>query len=198
MNGNVLQDRFSLLQQNVAMSRERPPMTVDPMQTAVREAVQDRGWKQDLMEVVKEQESFVPNIYQDPAGGPAIGYGHRLQAGEVFKRPLTEPQAEGLLLEDIDKRIELTSGYWDKHHKTPFHSLPDDAKSILVDFVYNLGVTGLDKYKNLRRAIDKGDWNKIAKEYKRYWTPTGSRRVKPLTKRNKAIFEKFIEPNLRR
>jgi GH24 family phage-related lysozyme (muramidase) len=45
-----------------------------------------------------------------------------------------------------------------------FDGYPNPAKQALVDMVYNLGVTGLKKFKKLIAAAEKGDWQEAANE----------------------------------
>jgi lysozyme len=82
-----------------------------------------------------------------------IGYGTNLSQG------LTEHQA-GLLRDDEIARVteELL-------HRLPFfNSLSVARQNVLIDMGYNLGVTGLLKFKKMIEAVSAGQWNTAATE----------------------------------
>ena len=69
------------------------------------------------LERIREDEAFVPEVYDDGVGNKTIGYGHMLLPGESFVGGITEPQARELFEKDIARivgpalariRVELT------------------------------------------------------------------------------------------
>ena len=84
------------------------------------------------LERIREDEAFVPKVYDDGVGNKTIGYGHMLLPGESFVGGITEPQARELFEKDIARivgpalariRVELTQNQIDA----------------LGSFIYNVG-----------------------------------------------------------
>jgi lysozyme len=84
------------------------------------------------LSLIKTSEGFRATVYNDVAGFPTIGYGHKLTPGESFPIGITEAQATALLEQDVQGaeaavarlvKVALTQGQFDA----------------LVDFVYNVG-----------------------------------------------------------
>jgi len=79
-------------------------------------------------------------VYDDN-GKPCIGYGHDLLSGESFPHGITQPQAEALLIKDVEKlypvlgKLALTQNQFDS----------------LCDFGFNLG--GGDLVKMLSHGL---------------------------------------------
>jgi RHS repeat-associated protein len=57
------------------------------------------------IEFVKQREEFRAQVYNDEAGKPTIGYGHKLLPGETFPNGISEVDAMALLKQDIDKIV---------------------------------------------------------------------------------------------
>jgi lysozyme len=84
------------------------------------------------LELIRRSEGFRERTYLDVAGIPTIGYGHRLLPKESFPDGISEPQAAGMLGQDVVQaeeavarlvKVALTQGQFDA----------------LVDFCFNLG-----------------------------------------------------------
>ena len=100
------------------------------------------------LELIKRFEGFRNEVYNDVAGFPTIGYGHRLATGEAFQDGVTEPQAVSILAADVRTaeravtrlvRVALTQGQFDA----------------LVDFCFNLG-SGRLASSTLLRELNAG------------------------------------------
>jgi hypothetical protein len=51
--------------------------------------------------LIKNSEGLKTHTYNDVAGFPTIGYGHKLMAGESFPNDIDETRATALLLTDV-------------------------------------------------------------------------------------------------
>lgn len=80
----------------------------------------------------------------------------KLLAGEI---ELTEPQIEALLTCDLATAI---SGA--KTSIKNFHEHAEPVQFVIIDMVFNLGVTGFRKFKKTIAALEKRDYNKAANE----------------------------------
>ncbi len=84
------------------------------------------------MELLKRSEGFRNRVYQDVAGFPTIGYGHRLLHSDSFPNGIDEPQAANLLAGDVRDAEQAVQ----RLVKVPLTQGQFDA---LVDFCFNLG-----------------------------------------------------------
>jgi len=67
------------------------------------------------------------------------------------------------LMGEFEKRLaEATAGA--KAFYPAFDKLPSDVQYALIDMAYNLGAGGLAEYKNLKKALEAGDYETAAKE----------------------------------
>jgi len=108
----------------------------------------------DLLESIKKHEGFVEHVYDDSLGIPTIGYGFAIK-----DLVLEEDICEEILLRKLRQLSRTVM------NKFPFFdSLPPDAKSVLMEMCYQLGVTGVSKFKKALKAMDNSDWEKAADE----------------------------------
>ena len=108
----------------------------------------------DLLESIKHHEGFVEHVYDDSLGIPTIGYGFAIK--DLI---LEEDLCDEILLRKL--RILGRSVM----SKFPFFdSLPSDCKTVLMEMCYQLGVTGVSKFKKALKAMEDGDWEKAADE----------------------------------
>jgi GH24 family phage-related lysozyme (muramidase) len=101
-----------------------------------------------------QNEGFVAHVYDDAAGLPTIGYGHKLLPGESFPDGTTPSQAQALLFKDlalVQNALALlapsncTQNQWDA----------------LCDFGYNAGVAAL------KQMLSHG-WDQVPMEIPRW------------------------------
>ena len=108
----------------------------------------------DLLESIKHHEGFVKHVYDDSLGIPTIGYGFAIK-----DLVLEEDLCDEILLRKL--RILGRSVM----SKFPFFdNLPSDCKTVLMEMCYQLGVTGVSKFKKALKAMEDGDWEKAADE----------------------------------
>lgn len=111
-------------------------------------------YQEALKEVVTEiklDEGFEEMPYEDHLGFPTIGYGTKL--------PLTEEEAELLLRHRLHKMVKEL-----QRNKSFIDKLPLDAKLILLNMAYQLGVPRLLGFKKMWRALEDEDFEEAAKE----------------------------------
>ena len=108
----------------------------------------------DLLESIKHHEGFVEHVYDDSLGIPTIGYGFAIK-----DLVLEEDLCDEILLRKLRILGKSVMG------KFPFFdSLPSDCKTVLMEMCYQLGVTGVSKFKKALKAMEDGDWEKAADE----------------------------------
>lgn len=85
------------------------------------------------------------HVYKDHLGNPTIGYGHLVLPGESFPCGLTEEEADKLLAKDI--------AIAQKGVKSLKIDLPEDWNEFLIIMVFQLGLAGVKKFKNMLQAL---------------------------------------------
>jgi lysozyme len=110
------------------------------------------------MENLKDQlirhEGLRLTVYDCPAGYKTIGVGRNLEG-----KGITEEEAMYLLDNDIKDFQESLS------RELPwFDSLDECRRNILTNMAFNLGVSGLLKFKNTLAAIENGNWEEAASQ----------------------------------
>ena len=94
-----------------------------------------------LLERIKHHEGFRSKVYKCTEGYDTIGYGFAIKDLE-----LDEDIAEMILIRQIDKRTKqiIKKFPWWK-------SAEDDVKDVVVEMVFQIGLSGFSKFK---KAID--------------------------------------------
>lgn len=114
----------------------------------------------DLKARIKEHEGFVPKIYKDSLGFATIGYGHLVLPTDKFKEGVTYKKKDLEEVFDRDFNIaksnanQLISGL-------PLHH---QAKCVIIEMVFQLGIGGVSKFKNMWKALGEGDYQTASEE----------------------------------
>jgi lysozyme len=127
-----------------------------------------------FLETLKRHEGFRSTPYRD-VDGMSVGYGFHLSRGGVDRllsreglstqgllsgrQKMTRAQAENLLKEDVADAVSAAR----KRFKG-FDTFPRPAQEVLVNMLYNMGGGGLDGFKKMRAAVERGDWDTAADE----------------------------------
>lgn len=134
------------------------------------------------LQLIERSEGFSSNEYNDVAGIPTIGYGHRILPGESFPNGITQAQAEAILANDVrtaEAAVQrlvtapLTQGQYDA----------------LVDFTYNLGSGNLAS-STLLKDLNAGNYDAAANQIL-LWDHAGGKVQPGLQARRQAEFDLF-------
>tara|TARA_R100001129_G_C5305043_1_gene243558 strand:- start:581 stop:1111 length:531 start_codon:yes stop_codon:yes gene_type:complete len=132
-------------------------------------------FNQELYEQIALHESIEPSVYKDTKGKRTIGIGFNLDEPSNRKKA----EALGLNVQDMlsgkktlsDKEIKLLYNESIKQAANDANSFlpkagrqPPVVQKVLVDMAFNLGLTKLNKFVEMRKALLKGDYNKAADE----------------------------------
>jgi lysozyme len=133
-----------------------------------------------LKEHIKEYEGFSSLPYDCTAGFLTIGFGRNLE-----QRGITKEEAEILLANDIkiaENEISRIIKDW--------QALPEQAKIVLIDLTYNLGLKKLLTFEKMLDAVDRRDWESAHSELldSKY-----ARQVKRRARINASIFLSCLE-----
>lgn len=113
----------------------------------------DEALKQKIRERTKRFEGLSLMPYKCSAGEDTIGYGH------LIKNGITQAGAEVLLEEDLNAAERAARGNF-----AWFAKLNGPRQAVIIDMVFNIGITRLYGFKKMRAAIEAGDFETAAKE----------------------------------
>ena len=130
-----------------------------------------------LREDLIRDENFVSHAYQDSRGLWTLGIGRLIDKRKGGG--ITREEAEYLLDNDIDKvvaELDRNIPWW--------ILLPEDVKRGLTNMAFQLGITGLLKFKKMLAALKARDYHHAAEEAKNsLWaeqTPARAHRIAKL------------------
>ena len=108
----------------------------------------------DLLEKIKHHEGFVEHVYDDSLGIPTIGYGFAIK--DLI---LDEDIAEEILIRKLEKlkRNANSRFKW-------LEDMPVEVQEVVVNMCYQLGVTGVSKFKKAISAMQERDWITASEE----------------------------------
>ena len=125
----------------------------------------------NLIEQLKRHEGFRDNYYQCTANKQTIGYGRNVENNPFSKKelemlgrdcfsdePMTEDEAEQLLVNDVNEVIESIKS------QMPWEKLCPARQAVCVNMAFNIGASGFFKFRNMIRAIRKACYKEAAIE----------------------------------
>ena len=83
-----------------------------------------------------------------------IGIGRNLEANGI-----SEEEAMYLLDNDLDRVVKNLDKVWHA-----WKVMPERARLVCIDMVFNLGITGFMKFKNTRKLMELGLWVEASEE----------------------------------
>lgn len=113
-----------------------------------------------LFELLKLEEGYSETVYRCSEGYPTIGIGTKIgtKGADLGKFTLTvnEQVAKALLDMRVNDKLKKLSAH------TWFNKLDETRKIIILSMAYQMGVTGLLKFKMMIAALDKYDYKEAA------------------------------------
>ena len=144
-----------------------------------------------LYDEIASDEGKVLHPYLCTEGHATIGIGHKIlhtdpeaslpvknaYDGAPEEECITEHRCYELFQEDVQLAIDGCRRIYDNWEK-----LPQEAQHVLVNMCFQMGPTGLSKFKNMNEAIEAQAWGQVALEMMdSRWskqTPARSNRLK--------------------
>ena len=97
---------------------------------------------------IKKHEGFRNKVYKDTLGKRTIGYGHLcVEDWWEDDKEYTQAELERIFDKDFDKAKEGASKLYEGRE------ISDTAKGIIIEMVFQLGTTGVSKFKNMWKAL---------------------------------------------
>ena len=109
---------------------------------------------EDLKARIKKHEGFRDVIYKDSLGFATIGYGHLVLPTDDF-------------VEGQQYSKEILDAVFDKDFQNALDNankligdipLVYQAKEVICEMVFQLGIGGVSKFKNMWKALEEGDY----------------------------------------
>ena len=115
--------------------------------------------KDSLKEKIKIHEGFRDMIYLDTLNKKTIGYGHLIVHEDKFVEGKAYPkeELEALFDKDFEKGWNLMVQFCEVNN---LRSISDDAKEILCEMIFQMGYSGVGKFKNMIKALQNRDYTK--------------------------------------
>ena len=113
---------------------------------------------EELKERIKKHEGFVPKIYRDSLGYATIGYGHLVLPTDHFEDGVTYSEEE--LNEVFEK--DFQNALDNANKLIGDIPLVYQAKEVICEMVFQLGIGGVSKFKKMWEALEKGDYTEAS------------------------------------
>jgi lysozyme len=109
-------------------------------------------------------EGCIYKIYKDHLGYPTFGIGHLiLESDPEYGQPVGTPVLYDRVKEAFEKDVKSVLNDCEKLYPD-FYGLPEEAQQVIANMMFNMGLTRLSKFKNMKNAIDSRLWGKAADE----------------------------------
>mgnify|MGYP003973681855 FL=1 len=107
----------------------------------------------NLKKRIKLNEGFSPKPYKDQLGYLTIGYGHLILPNEniLLKKQIHKKELEEIFEKDFEKALSNFNNTF-----KPF-TLNEKESELLIEMIFQLGIKGCLKFKNLIKNIKKGN-----------------------------------------
>jgi len=120
-----------------------------------------------LLDRLKQHEGFRSLPYRDGKGVLTIGYGRNLDA-----KGIDEDEGEMLLKNDIDYCTRMGRLF-----VPGFDDLDPARQGVMVEMIFNLGLTGFLGFRKMLLAVKRRDWETAEAEMRssKWWRQVGKR-----------------------
>lgn len=117
-----------------------------------------------LKEEIMSDEGVKYEIYLDHLGYPTVGIGHLIKKddpeyGKPIGTKVTSERVGELFIADAESAIKDCKKLFNN-----FDTIPEDIQHVLVNMMFNLGLSRFSKFKNFKAAIDVRNWKKASVE----------------------------------
>jgi len=117
----------------------------------------------DIIKLLHEEEGFRSKPYICSEGYPTVGIGQRIgpkgASLSMYEFTVNERTAQAML---TDKLSSTVKGLIDK--LPVYNELDQSRKTILISMAYQMGITGLLKFKNMIKALECGNYEEAGKQ----------------------------------
>ena len=113
---------------------------------------------EDVKQRIKEHEGFRDTVYSDSLGFATIGYGHLVRPNEQWEEgtEYSKEQLEIVFKTDFNNALAHANSLMDSM------ALHVQAKEVIVEMVFQLGIAGVQKFKKMWEALRQGDYHEAS------------------------------------
>ena len=115
----------------------------------------------DLKERIKKHEGFVNKIYKDSLGFATIGYGHLVTKEDSYEEGVEYTEEELSKVFDQDFII-AGHGAETLMNNNEVYEIDHEAKCVLIEMVFQLGIGGVGKFKKMWAALKNKDYGEAS------------------------------------
>lgn len=130
-----------------------------------------------LRDQLKIDEGCVHSVYLDHLNLPTCAIGHLItEWDEEYGKPIGTPISDDRVNELFDKDVQITIDEC-KILFDDFDELPEEAKQIIANLMFNMGRPRLTKFVKFRQAVRDRDWIEAGNQLKdsRYYQQVTAR-----------------------
>ena len=133
--------------------------------------------RNSLEQQLRIDEGVEYEIYKDSLGFLTFGIGHLItekdpEYGKPVGTRVSEERVKEAFAADLESVVKSVYSW-----SNDCNSWPSEVKEIIANMMFNLGLSNMNKFKNLKAAVQTRDWNKAADEMgnSRWATQVGAR-----------------------
>jgi len=117
-----------------------------------------------LREQLEIDEGVKYEVYNDHLGYATFGIGHLItvhdpENGWSVGTDVDEYRVQEAFEDDVQGVISDCEKLY-----VQWEHLPEEAKQVIANMMFNMGLTRLSKFKGMKRGVDSRDWNAAADE----------------------------------
>ena len=114
----------------------------------------------DLKARIKKHEGYRDTIYKDSLGFSTIGYGHLVLQTDRYEKGVTYRK------KDLEKVFDTDFNTAKSNANQLIEGLPlhHQAKCVIIEMVFQLGIGGVSKFKKMWRALKQNDYQTASEE----------------------------------
>tara|TARA_Y100001938_G_scaffold125599_1_gene176700 strand:+ start:401 stop:841 length:441 start_codon:yes stop_codon:yes gene_type:complete len=130
-----------------------------------------------LRDQLKRDEGCVKAVYLDHLNIPSCAIGHMItEWDEEYGKPVGTPISDHRVNELFDQDVQVTIDEC-KVLFDDFDDLPEEAKQVIANLMFNMGRPRLSKFVKFREAVRNRDWVESGRQLKesRYYTQVTAR-----------------------
>jgi lysozyme len=116
----------------------------------------------DLKDRIKEHEGYRNTVYKDSLGFATIGYGHLVTPEDPYKEGIEYSKEELDAQFEADFQTAVNNAEILILHHNEITNIVDDAKCVLIEMVFQLGIGGVSKFKKMWEALKKQDYGEAS------------------------------------